>query len=103
MRTPRQEIVQQPNSCETARDLLASEGEDVGCWEPGNKQRKWFLGIKGKSPRQHTAQEIIAFPTKVLRGLVGPSFVHNQKAFTDSQAVRILGDTFYGQHSQNAL
>ena len=42
------------------------------------------------------------FHFPIVRGLLGPSFVHGQRTFTDLQALGILEEAFYGD-SQNAL
>lgn len=89
-----QEIVLLRNSSETASKV------DVGWWEPETSIEEMASGDRGEFPRQHSAQETVTFPTKILRGLLGHSFVHEQRAL---QAVGSLEEVFYRQYSQNAL
>lgn len=89
-----QEIVLLRNPSETASKV------DVGWWEPETSVEETAPGDRRESPRQNSAQETITFPTKILRGLFGHSFVHGQRAL---QAVGSLDETFYRQYPQNAL
>lgn len=69
-----QEIVLLRNSSETVSKV------DVGWWEPETSIEKMAPGDRAESPRQHSAQETVTFPTKILSGLFGHSFVHGQRA-----------------------
>lgn len=80
-----QEIVRWQNSSDIAGDQLASEVGDVGWRQPGNKHRGSSSWGQREGPGQHSARDTITFPTEVLPALLGASFLHGQRAFTDTR------------------